>query len=1100
MIAEEPPSSFDKLRMRATLAFEFLILSLSKDEEFAHRRTGISDPGAPRLDAGRIGDYTQPLLAGAFIILGRERIKTAWGAGGRGLLSALALATALLWASPSPAEEPQQQLPKLRHTAWTQDAGAPPNIWAIGQAPQGDLWLATGAGLYRFDGVRFEQFRSDGVATLPSEIMVAMLVTPKGDVWVGYHSGGVSLVHDGRITNYAEGPPKGTVKQFVQGPDGAVWIASFGGVAVLRDGQWIPVKWDPAYGRPFNMLAARDGSLWVAAQHAFLRIDPASLRVQKTNEPVNGSWALTEGPDGRLWFSDDALGLRVLDPTRLRRPDFVPARRPPAPADLLVPRRLLFDSTGVLWGAYEDGKGVFRILDPQRAPSDRVLTQADVDQTYGASQGLTSDLAGALFQDRERNIWIGGTLGLDRFNTADIVTAQSIPPSTREGYRAVTTPRGRLYLADADTLYRFDDVGRPQALHRGLGHPNELCAGRDGGVWIASDHGLSRLDGSRLTPVPLPPAARGRVVLACAQGAAGALWASIGGVGLFRRDGATWRGPLKAHLPDGFYPRILVAGVEGDVWAADPGFDLFAIGSGGVRRFTAADGLDIGEIKVLRVDGRGEVLAGGERGLARGVGGRFRSLTVDRHPTLSLVSGLARDAQGDLWLGTIRGVIKVPARALDKAFADPAAPLDLRPFDVRDGLSGAPQQHCCHGTVFADGGHRIWVLTNRAVAWVDPRDLTHNPIPPTVSILGVTANNEPRAAQPGMRLMSNVHDLRIDFAAPSLVAPDRVRARYRLWGVDADWVDPGARRQAFYTRLRPGNYRFSVIAANNDGVWNRTGATLDFVIPPTFLQSRVFLALLAVGLGLVIGGAFFLRLRFAALRIEQRFEERLAERERIARELHDTLLQNVQGLLLKFHGLIGALPRDAVRGQMEQTLDRAELVVVESRDRIMDLRTVRSSDDLMRRLRGAADLSASKCRPDLRVTSVGETRPMTPSALDEVIQIGSEAIRNAVVHSGGDLVEVEIAFEPSAFRLVVRDNGGGIATGRLEQAARRGHYGFVGMNERARNLGGELVVESCDGVRVELIVPARNAYERRRWFLGRLLGGRRTETETAPAL
>ncbi|WP_165190426.1 sensor histidine kinase [Caulobacter soli] len=998
------------------------------------------------------------------------------------------LATALLWASPAPAEEPQQQLPKLRHTAWSQDTGAPPNIWAIGQSPQGDLWLASGAGLYRFDGVRFEQFRSDGVRALPSEIMGAMLVTPAGDVWVGYHSGGISVIRDGRITNYADGPPKGTVKQFVQGPDGAVWIASFGGVAIFRDGRWTSVKWDPAYGRPFNMLAGRDGSLWVAAQHAFLRIDPVTLRVQKTNEPVSGAWALTEAPDGRLWLSDEALGLRILDPAQVLRPDFVPARKAPSPAQLLVPRRLLFDSAGVLWGAHEDGKGIFRILDPRRAPSNRILTQADVDQTYGATQGLTSDLPGALFQDRERNIWVGGTLGLDRFSVADIVTARSIPSSTREGYRAVVTPQGRLYLADADTLYRFDDAGRPEAIHRGLGHPNELCAGRDGQVWMAADRGLSRLEGRRLVPMPLPPAAQRRVVLACAQDGAGDLWASIAGVGLFRQDGATWRGPLKAHLPDGFFPRILVASAKGDIWAADPGFDLFAIGKAGVRRITAADGLDIGEIKFIKADAQGGVLAGGERGLARGgLEGRFQSLTVDRRPALSLVSGIAEDGLGATWIGTIHGVIKLSTRALDKAFADPAAPLDMRRFDVRDGLSGAPQQHCCHGTVFADGRQRIWLLTNRAVGWVDPRALSHNPVPPTVSILGVTANNEPRAVRPDMRLMSNVRDLRIDFAAPSLVAPDRVRVLYRLRGVDADWVDPGARRQAFYTRLRPGHYRFSVIAANNDGVWNKTGATLDFVIPPTFVQSRTFLALLALGLASIVGGAFFLRLHFAALRIEQRYEARLAERERIARELHDTLLQTVQGLVLKFHGLVGGLPSNAVRGQMEEALDRAELVVTESRDRIMDLRTVRSSEDLVRRLRGAADLSTSRRPPELRVISQGETRRMIPSALDEIIQIGSEAIRNAVSHSGGDLVEVEVAFEPAAFRLTVSDNGVGIPAGRLEHAARQGHYGFVGMRERARNLGGELAVDGQDGTRVELIVPARNAYETRRWFLDRLL-------------
>jgi len=999
----------------------------------------------------------------------------------RVLLRVLPLVMGLICGSlAAHADEPQQQLPRLLHTAWRQDSGAPPNIWAIGQAPQGELWLGAGAGLYRFDGVRFSQFRSDGTTTLPSEIVTAMLVTRAGEVWVGYHAGGVSMIRNGKITNYAKGPPTGSLKQFVEGRDGAIWTAAFGGVSVFRGGRWTPVPWDPALGRAFNMVVARDGGIWVAAQHALVRVDPASLRVRKTNEPVEGSWALTEGPDGRLWFADQAVGLRALDPARLFDP-LAPSRKPPAKPNLLVSRRVMFDNTGVLWGAYEDGQGVYRILHPNRVPTGRVLTRADVDQSYGAAQGLTADLAAALFQDRERNVWVGSLLGLDRFSAADIVAERLIPSSTREGYRAVATPQGRLYLTDADALYRVDDAGRPKRLHQGLGHPNELCAGKDGGVWMAADKGLWRVDTPRLTAIALPGGAEGRAVLACAQDSAGGLWVSINGAGLFRRDDRDWR-PVAASLPKDFYPRILVASADGTVWAADPGFDLYAIRGDGVRRFTQADGLAIGELKTITTDRRGQVLAGGERGVARLAGDRFQSLTVDRHPALSLVSGLALDGLGGVWLGTIRGVSRITTEALDKAFAAPTAPVELKRFDYRDGLPGAPQQHCCHRTVVADNAHRVWLLTNRAVAFVDPADLSHNPVPPTVSITSVTANNVLLPAQQGMRLASAIRDLRIDFAAPSLVVPDRVRVRYRLWGVDGDWVDPGSRHQAFYTRLSPGRYRFSVIAANNDGVWNRDGATLDFVIPPTFVQSRAFLALLVLGLLVLGGGAFYLRHRLTARRITQQYEERMAERERIARELHDTLLQNVQALVLKFHTLSQTLPDAAARSQVAEAIDRAEQVVVESRERIMDLRTARSSDDLAQRLSVAADFTGATAKPELRVTTLGETRQLTPSALDEVTQIGSEAIRNAVRHSGGNLVNVEIAFEPSAFRLVVQDDGVGIADGRLARAEQAGHYGVVGMRERAQRLNGDLRVESSGGTRIELTIPPRQAYGERSWL------------------
>jgi signal transduction histidine kinase/ligand-binding sensor domain-containing protein len=979
--------------------------------------------------------------------------------------------------SSAQAFDPPQPIAALVHTSWSLKEEAPTAVWQIAQTSQGDLWLATGAGVYRFDGLRFVQFRTVGGTSLVTEMIDDLFVTPPGDIWIGYHGGGISLVHDGRITSYTTGIPPGPIKRIAQGRDGAIWVATFGGVAVFRAGVWQTIPWAYEFGRAYNLLVARDGMLWIAAEHALLFIRPGSEKVEKTSEAVEGTWAFAQAPDGRLWVSDDKWGLRALDPAQVLRSSD-PSRPAPPRKDALRARVILFDHDGRLWGSYQSGPGIFRVLHPERFVSGKPLRLTEADESFGTKDGLTSDTASPLFEDREGNIWIGTELGLDRFRRADVNVSNTISKDSREGYRAVVGSTGEFYVADDDTLYRADTAADFKKIGRDPWHPDELCAGRNGEIWVSDQHGLRRIANNEMLTVTLPAAARKGEAFTCTEDASGTLWISILGVGVFTYEGI-WRGPLPIPLPQNVFPRLLVAERGGGIWAYDRGLNLFLIKDGGVRSFSAAQGLQVGEIKTL-VSNPSGTFVGGELGLARLNGDRFESVTTDRYPDLSLITGIAQDAEGDTWLSSIHGVIKLRTSELLEALARPGRPLNMRHFDFRDGVPGMAQQSCCHATAFSGKSDRVWFITSRGVAWVDPARLTFNALPPPVLIRSVTVNGQVLAPANQMRFPPSVSNLNFDFAALSLSIPERVRFRYRLEGWDNDWQDGGNRRQAFYTNLSPRNYRFRVIASNDSGVWNETGASFDFSVAPAWYQTDWFrLCCVAALLGL-LWALYRFRLHQVAREYDVRLEERVDERNRIAGELHDTLLQSFQGLMMLIHTALDLMPARTAEARtiLEKAVDRGGQAITEGRNAIHDIRApVMVTNDLAEAVSALSDELASGNSAKFTVIVEGLPRNLHPILRDEIYRITREAVGNAFRHAHAREIGAEITYGERLLRLRIRDDGRGMDPGVVE-AGRSGHFGLHGMRERAKRIGGELRVWSGAGAgtEIELNIPGRIAY------------------------
>jgi signal transduction histidine kinase len=425
---------------------------------------------------------------------------------------------------------------------------------------------------------------------------------------------------------------------------------------------------------------------------------------------------------------------------------------------------------------------------------------------------------------------------------------------------------------------------------------------------------------------------------------------------------------------------------------------------------------------------------------------------------------------------------------LEQGFGDARAGLRPTLLSFDDGLpniqSGAPSSAAQGG----DG--RVWFSTLGGAVWIDPAHFIRNVLSPPVVIRALAAQGINYSDPTNLNLPRGTSSVAIVYAGLSLAMPSRVRFRYRLSGIDREWVDAGTRREASYSNLRPGTYRFQVIAANNDGVWNREGATLAFTIPPTFLQSLWFKALLVLALLVIAWCAYAIRLRQVTATLQGRFDIRVAERERIARELHDTLLQGVQGLLLRFQAVANRIPPDdGLRGAIDEALDRADDVLVEGRKRVRDLRSEAAETDLAQALlQVAADLVDGDA-PRVRLTMEGSPRPLHPIVREEAQRIAEEAVRNACRHAKAQSIDLLLTYGPRHLRLAVRDDGAGMPESVLANGRQAGHFGLVGMRERATRVGGRLDVTSRapGGTEVTLMLPARVAYaDGRRRFLDQL--------------
>jgi signal transduction histidine kinase len=518
----------------------------------------------------------------------------------------------------------------------------------------------------------------------------------------------------------------------------------------------------------------------------------------------------------------------------------------------------------------------------------------------------------------------------------------------------------------------------------------------------------------------------------------------------------------------------------GRVWMASEA-QVVLSSKGVVQEFGHNEGVPQGPLFVLYEDGSGNIWMGGESGLSKFDGRRFRALRDGNPIPLRSVSGIARDQDGSLWVVADTGVIRIPAAELDRAFGDPSYSFRSRRFDTLDGLP-AKARHMIRGAGAVrtrDG--RIWVATTGGLAFVDPRHLPNNDVPPPVQVEAVKIGGRQMAPEDNAVFPHGASDIEIDYTALSLSIPERVFFKYKLEGADANWHEAGTRRQAFYDHLHPRSYRFRVIARNSDGVWNEAGASWSFSVAPAFYQT-IWFALASVLAGsLLLTAMYRVRVMQITAAMNTRFDERLAERTRIARDLHDTLLQSIEGSRIVAND---ALKQPTDPRRLQRALERLSVWLAqaseEGRSALSSLRSsAEEGNDLGEAFRRAGDEYVLQRPIAFSVSIEGAAEEMHPIVRDEVYLIGYESIRNACCHSGASRLTVELNYR-EGLRLRVRDNGKGMDPN-LAAASKGGHFGMLGMYERAARIKGRLTISSspANGTQVELAVPRSIAFHRR---------------------
>lgn len=981
---------------------------------------------------------------------------------------------ALLATAPARAIDPSRSLAQLQHMSWTVRDGAPTYVQMIAQTEDGFLWFATGSGVIRFDGVQFERYIPATGEPLPEAPVTSLLALPDNALMIGWFFGGATLIRDGHVTNYAEedGYPSGTTYGFLQDRTGHLWAAVSSALTRFDGERWrrIGADWD-FDERAIALFMDRDGTIGAFTDDTLMLLPNGSTRFLPTGGKSTTRAPIVQGPDGTHYLSD-LRGIRSISSLdgydRMDGPWIVQVS---APRDTI---RLLADLDGSVWFASDQGVG--RIAHPQRKTPDV--------EYFSISEGLSDVSADYLFEDREGSVWVATPSGIDRFRVGSFV-----PPTglLRTGFPAmIPDAEGGLWFAgfghDLRHLNRDGTVTQVAPLWA-----TSAYADSEGGVWFGSQPlaprtaELFRLTGRELEqvapPSDIPP---GVDIQAITKGPDGAIWVSIIRRGVYRRVGSEWM--LARDLVDEGTraATAMTTDSAGRIWFAYVGNRVALWENDTARHFSAADGLDIGNVLLIYEKGA-HLWAAGERGLALFDGKRFQSFRTVEPNVLRGITGAAETAEGDLWLHGLDGAILLKGVEVRKAVEQSGYAMTYRLFSHEDGLLGSPTEIRPLPTLVQGADGRLWFATKRGPHVLDPRKVATNTIPPTVLVKSVVAGSAAHLETRSLELPAMTSRLEFDYTTTSLAAARQIRFRYRLDGVDSDWQEAGTRRQAFYTNLGPGRYRFHVIAANEDGVWNMSAASVDIRIAPAWFQTPWFYSLCVLAAVGSVALLYRARMRQVRVRVQGRLEERLLERERIARELHDTLIQSFQGLVLTFSAAMRRIPEGQLaRTQMEKALLRADEALAEGRDRVHELRSpMNLQGDLVTALRDAAgDLQHLQPSVSIEVLVRGTPRALHPLVLEEAYRIGREALTNAFHHAQAPSVAVEIAYEGAHLRLHVRDHGRGIDGETLAKGGAPGHWGMLGMRERAQKLGARLLIRSGAGAGtdVELDIPAAVAY------------------------
>lgn len=974
---------------------------------------------------------------------------------------------------------------QLYHMQWTIQDGAPIGVAAIAMTRDGYIWLAANGRLFRFDGIEFERIERVGGASLPTERIYSLWARPQGGLWISYVYGGASFINNGRVRNYfmREGLPPNTLAAFAEDGMGNMWASTTRGLMRLSADRWSSASGDwnvPATFFASSALLDPDGTLWILGREELLYLRRGSARFELGLRLPPRAQALgaelISSADGAAWLMGKGVGLATLRTPAPGQPVEPGWRQGPfAAGDSAV--TAMIDKSWHLWVA--TSAGVVRVpLDGGENPA-----RTDTNVKANGPVALAGTAPVRILQDQEDNVWIISNGGLDKFRSSAFVPVPL--PSTPDQLLALTPgDDGSVWISTGAWLHRVEGTMLRESLLAPV--PVEaLHRDRQGTLWVGGvANSIWHRRAGQWIEWNLPAINTVAGIQAIASAPDGAVWVSVVRAGVYRVVDNHWT--LWSALSE--MPRepatALTFDTHGRLWLGYVNGRVAVLEGDRVNVYGAADGLTTGAVQAIEMR-RGNVWIGGERGVSWFDGRSFHPFQGAGHFVFVHVNGIVEKADGDLWLNSTEGAVHIPAAEVRRFVADPSHTVQFSLHDYLDGMPGASSNIRPLPSAAESTDGRLWLASTKGAVSLAPERTPPNRIVPNVYIKSITVDgrrHDVEGTTEPLQLPTNPRELQIAYTATSFAIPERVRFKYVLEGTHMGWQEVGTRREAFFTELPPGTFRFTVIACNDAGIWNETGATVSFVVPPTFLQSRAFIVLCVASASLLLWLLFLLRMRQIKAQLRFRSEERLLERERIARDLHDTFLQGVQGLMLRFQTATERIPAsEPARRLMEDALDRADRVLAEGRDKVGELR-----DSMNSNLQQELAMAGSELSHDHSVgfsfEVEGMPRPLNPLVQEEACRVGIEALTNAFRHAKASHIRATVHFGRRHLGIKVIDDGSGFDASKDKP----GRWGQKGMRERARRIRGRLHISSqlSEGTTVELLIPAKLAYkqiERRRF-------------------
>jgi signal transduction histidine kinase/ligand-binding sensor domain-containing protein len=969
----------------------------------------------------------------------------------------------MVWmVGPAPAGEPSKAMSQYLRDHWGSEKGflgGP--IYAIAQTTDGYLWIGGEKGLTRFDGTNFLLVPNPKAAGGAIGPVLGLAADAEGNLWVRLQSASLLRYRDGKFEDVSAGFERHeiAITAMCRGKgEGAVFSSLINGILSYSRGKLSRLAWTPPLPSflVISMAEMPDGKIWLGTRDNGLfelsgeKVSPAlaQLRHRKINclLPTDGQELWIGTDNGAVRWNGIAL-TEKFSPTSLRGMQIL---------------AMIKDHDSNVW--LGTAQGLVR------------LAANDVSRVAERDDRLTSAVT-ALFEDREGNLWVGGAQGLDRLRNGAFTTfavSEGLPSESNGP--VYVDGEGRTWFAPSDGgLYSISKGKIRRLTEAGLnGDVVYSIAGKEHGLWVGRQRGglthFTTTDGGMASETYT-------TVQGLAQNSVYAVHQN--------RDGTVWAGTLSggvSRLRDGRFATFTAAsgllsntvtsieeGANGVMWFGTPK-GVNWVSNDRWFSYTTKDGLPSNDVNCLLQDAMGVLWIGTANGLAAV---RSEGVWVPEAVPASLrepIFGIEEDRSGSLWIATANHVLRVDRNNLLNGTVRDA---DVREFGVPDGLRGIEGVKRSRSVV-ADPFGRIWFSMNHGIASVDPTILSRSSLPAILHIEGISADGNPIKQQESMRILAGPRRVTFRFEGLSLSVPERVRFKYKLDGFDQNWSEPVTSREVTYTNLSSGSYQFRIIASNSDGLWNSSESALPFEVEPAYWQTWWFRlsSMLVVALAILI----FFRLRVLGLtrQMNMRFEERLAERTRIAQELHDTLLQGFLSASMQLHVADDHLAADSpAKPLVGRVLDLMGRVIDEGRNVVRGLRAS-NKDDM--------DLEQAFCRihqelavppgTSVRVFAEGNTRALRPAIREEVYRIGREALANALRHSRASNIEVELEYARSSLRLLVRDNGNGIDP-QVVRTGRDGHWGLSGMRERAERIGARfrVLTAASAGTEIELSVP-----------------------------